>query len=278
MTASDRRTAPDADDAHRRRGGPQGLPDPEPRGARRAAAGLPRQREPPRRSRGRCIDAMPTTTSSTTPTSHRGVHTLAEEATAPTRAPATRSRRSSTPPTATRSIFTKNVTEALNLVANALGSATPAEPPLRLGPGDEIVITEMEHHSNIVPWQLPCAAHRRDAALVRRSPTTAGSTCRPSTSSSTSAPRSSRSCTCPTSWARSTRSRRSSRRGQDVGALVAPSTPRSRRRTCRSTCRRSAPTSSPSPGTRCSARPASACSGAATTCSRSCRRSSAAAR
>ena len=47
-------------------------------------------------------------------------------------------------------IFTKNITEGLNLVANTL--AWPGE--LQVGPGDEVLITEMEHHSNIVPWQL----------------------------------------------------------------------------------------------------------------------------
>jgi cysteine desulfurase/selenocysteine lyase len=47
-------------------------------------------------------------------------------------------------------IFAKNATEALNLTANTL--AWPGE--RQVGPGDEIVITEMEHHSNIVPWQL----------------------------------------------------------------------------------------------------------------------------
>ena len=48
-------------------------------------------------------------------------------------------------------VFTKNATEALNLVAN-----TWPGPPvdLAVGPGDKVVITEMEHHSNIVPWQL----------------------------------------------------------------------------------------------------------------------------
>ena len=47
-------------------------------------------------------------------------------------------------------IFTKNASEALNLAANTLAWAGP----LQVGPGDEVVITEMEHHSNIVPWQL----------------------------------------------------------------------------------------------------------------------------
>jgi cysteine desulfurase / selenocysteine lyase len=47
-------------------------------------------------------------------------------------------------------IFTKNASESLNLAANTL--AWPG--PFQVGPGDEVVITEMEHHSNIVPWQL----------------------------------------------------------------------------------------------------------------------------
>jgi cysteine desulfurase/selenocysteine lyase len=48
-------------------------------------------------------------------------------------------------------VFTKNASEALNLVANTLAWA---EGPLAVGAGDEVLITEMEHHSNIVPWQL----------------------------------------------------------------------------------------------------------------------------
>ncbi len=57
-------------------------------------------------------------------------------------------------------IFTKNASEALNLVANSLAWATDE---LAVGPGDEIVITEMEHHSNIVPWQL--LTQRKGATL-----------------------------------------------------------------------------------------------------------------
>ena len=45
-------------------------------------------------------------------------------------------------------IFTKNASEALNLVARVLGDAG------RIGAGDEVVVTQMEHHSNLVPWQL----------------------------------------------------------------------------------------------------------------------------
>ncbi len=55
-------------------------------------------------------------------------------------------------------IFTKNASEALNLVANVLTNAG------NFGAGDEVVITEMEHHSNIVPWQL---ATQRTGATLR---------------------------------------------------------------------------------------------------------------
>jgi cysteine desulfurase/selenocysteine lyase len=61
-------------------------------------------------------------------------------------------------PSADEVVFTKNSTEAINLVAY-----TSAE-FLSLGPGDEIVISEMEHHSNIVPWQLLC---QRTGATLR---------------------------------------------------------------------------------------------------------------
>ncbi|MCW2796675.1 cysteine desulfurase [Nocardioides sp.] len=57
-------------------------------------------------------------------------------------------------------IFTKNASEALNLVANTLAWATG---DLSIGTGDEVVITEMEHHSNIVPWQL--LTQRKGATL-----------------------------------------------------------------------------------------------------------------
>ncbi|GAA2373132.1 cysteine desulfurase [Nonomuraea africana] len=51
-------------------------------------------------------------------------------------------------------IFTKNASEALNLVAYSFGNRINEDPRFTLGPGDEIVISEMEHHSNIVPWQM----------------------------------------------------------------------------------------------------------------------------
>src|SRR5919204_518466 len=55
-------------------------------------------------------------------------------------------------------VFTRNSSEGLNLLAYAISNATtfPGADRFRIGPGDEVVVTEMEHHSNIVPWQLLC--------------------------------------------------------------------------------------------------------------------------
>ena len=93
---------------------------------------------------------------------HRGAHQLAEEATdAYESARETIARFIGAP--AREVVFTKNATEALNLVAYAFSNAAAAgamdgvDPALAarfaLGIGDEIVVTEMEHHANLVPWQ-----------------------------------------------------------------------------------------------------------------------------
>ena len=81
---------------------------------------------------------------------HRGVYGLAQEATDLYEGARERVARFCGWETAT-TIFAKNATEAINLVAHAWGRS-------RLGPGDEVLLTEMEHHSNIVPWQLACEA------------------------------------------------------------------------------------------------------------------------
>jgi cysteine desulfurase / selenocysteine lyase len=91
---------------------------------------------------------------------HRGIHVLAEEATALYEGARDKVAAFVGAPGRDEVVFTKNSTEALNLVANVLAWA-PA--PYHVGPGDEIVITEMEHHSNIVPWQL--LAQRTGATL-----------------------------------------------------------------------------------------------------------------
>ncbi len=78
---------------------------------------------------------------------HRGAHTLSQEATAEYENARLRVARFINAPSDKQIIFTDGTTEGINLVAYAWGRAN-------LGPGDEVLITEMEHHSNIVPWQI----------------------------------------------------------------------------------------------------------------------------
>jgi cysteine desulfurase/selenocysteine lyase len=94
----------------------------------------------------------------------RAVHQLGEEATAAYENARTKVAAFIGAPTRDEIVFTKNASEALNLVANTLASGLAADPRYRLGPGDDVVITEMEHHSNIVPWQLAC---QRTGARLR---------------------------------------------------------------------------------------------------------------
>jgi cysteine desulfurase / selenocysteine lyase len=97
---------------------------------------------------------------------HRANHELGEEATEAYEGARIKVARFIGTADETEVVFTKNVTEAINLVAYAIGNATAAGGPARLAlrPGDEIVISEMEHHSNIVPWQLLC---QRTGARLR---------------------------------------------------------------------------------------------------------------
>ncbi|MGH3751392.1 MAG: cysteine desulfurase [Pseudonocardiaceae bacterium] len=95
---------------------------------------------------------------------HRGAHQLAEEAT-----DAYESARARIAAfvgvTPGEVVFTKNATEGINLVAYALSnSAVAGARRFALAPGDEIVVTEMEHHANLVPWQELC---RRTGATLR---------------------------------------------------------------------------------------------------------------
>ena len=96
---------------------------------------------------------------------HRGAHQLAEEATDAYES--ARERIAAFVGVAPGElVFTKNATEGINLVAYALSNATIGDGGARfaLRPGDEIVITEMEHHANLVPWQELC---RRTGAVLR---------------------------------------------------------------------------------------------------------------
>jgi cysteine desulfurase/selenocysteine lyase len=91
---------------------------------------------------------------------HRGVHVLAEEATALYEGARDKIAAFINAPSRDEVVFTKNASESLNLVANMLGWA---DEPYRVDASTEVVITEMEHHSNIVPWQL--LAQRTGAKL-----------------------------------------------------------------------------------------------------------------
>ncbi|HEY8478826.1 MAG TPA: cysteine desulfurase [Spirillospora sp.] len=97
---------------------------------------------------------------------HRGAHLLAEEATEgyeKARESIARFIGASTG----EIVFTKNATEAINLVAYAMSNAATAGPEAErfaVGPGDEVVVSEMEHHANLVPWQQLC---RRTGATLR---------------------------------------------------------------------------------------------------------------
>jgi cysteine desulfurase/selenocysteine lyase len=90
---------------------------------------------------------------------HRATHALGEEATEAYEDARLKVASFIGAPHVEEVVFTKNSSEALNLVANVLGWG-----PRGLKPGDEVVITEMEHHSNIVPWQILC---ERTGATLR---------------------------------------------------------------------------------------------------------------
>ncbi len=110
---------------------------------------------------------------------HRGIHALAEEATAAYESARDKVAAFIGAPDRHEVVFTKNATEALNLVAYSLSNASAfgaasggrstsgwesAFERFRIGPGDEVVVTEMEHHSNLVPWQMLC---QRTGATLR---------------------------------------------------------------------------------------------------------------
>jgi len=81
---------------------------------------------------------------------HRGIHLLAEESTAMYEAARVKIAQLINAPSARQVIFTRNTTEAINLVAYSWGRAN-------LHAGDVVILTEMEHHSNLVPWYMLAA-------------------------------------------------------------------------------------------------------------------------
>ena len=97
------------------------------------------------------LDAMRVYDETTHANVHRGVYAIAEEATRQFEAARTNVGRFIGAPVPAREVvFTKNATEALNLIAHSWGRT-------HLAPGDVVVLTEMEHHANIVPWHMLAA-------------------------------------------------------------------------------------------------------------------------
>lgn len=95
---------------------------------------------------------------------HRGVYALSQRATDKFEAAREKAARFINAPNEDAVVFARGATEAINLVAASYGQ--------RLGPGDEILTTELEHHSNIVPWQI--VAEQRGAKVVFAPITDAG--------------------------------------------------------------------------------------------------------
>ncbi len=91
---------------------------------------------------------------------HRGVHTLSVRATSAYEDVREKTKRLIHASQASEIVFVRSTTEAINLVAQTLGANT-------LKPGDEVLITQMEHHSNIVPWQMIC---KQTGASLRVAP------------------------------------------------------------------------------------------------------------
>ena len=94
---------------------------------------------------------------------HRGIHALSEEATALYEEARQKVAHLIGAPNTSTVVFTRNATEAINLVSHAWGLR-------HVGEGDEILLTEMEHHSNLVPWQILAQAKK---ATLRFIPVTA---------------------------------------------------------------------------------------------------------
>jgi cysteine desulfurase/selenocysteine lyase len=111
------------------------------------------------------LEAMTTFYETSYANVHRGVYVLAERATAALEGAREKVRALVNAPDAREIIFVRNATEAINLVAYAWGMSN-------LGPGDLVIVSELEHHSNFVPWQY--VAGRTGATLKMLPLTEAG--------------------------------------------------------------------------------------------------------
>ena len=97
------------------------------------------------------LDALAAYYGDTNANVHRGVHELSEVATEAYESAREKVRAFFNARSVREIVFTRNATESINLVAHSFGRAN-------IGAGEEVLISEMEHHSNIVPWQLLCEA------------------------------------------------------------------------------------------------------------------------
>jgi cysteine desulfurase/selenocysteine lyase len=197
----------------------------------------------------------------------RAVHTLGEEATSAYEAVRDKVAAFINAPTRDEIIFTSGTTQAINLVAYSY--ALP-----RLGPGDEILVTMMDHHANIVPWQLACA---RTGAKLKAAPITPSGELIIDRFIEMLTPAVKLAGVVHVSNVLGTINpvRDAPRAPVVPAALRCSSTARRRRRIWRSTCRRSAATSMRSRDTSCSGRPALACYGRARSICTRCHRFSA---
>ena len=215
----------------------------------------------------RVIEAMDRYYLEARATVHRSTYALAAEATEMFEGARTRIA-AFTGSTAGETVFTRNATEALNLVAWSWGRAN-------VGAGDVIAVTQMEHHSNLVPWQM--LAQERGATLAYVAVTDDGLLDLDSLDAVLArGPKLLAVAHVSNVLATVNPLEEIAPAARTPPARSSSSTARRPCRTCRSTSPRWASTSTPGPGTRPTARPASAsCTGAAS-CSRRCRRGSAA--
>ncbi len=106
------------------------------------------------------LEALTRYYSETNANVHRGIHVLAEEATIAYEGVRQQTAQFLGAPSPRSVIFTRNATEAINLFANAWGRTA-------LKPGDQILLSEMEHHSNLVPWQMLAKATGASLTFLR---------------------------------------------------------------------------------------------------------------
>ena len=227
---------------------PPRLPDPRAQrstASRSSTSTTPRRRRSRRRSSTRCARYYRADNANI----HRGVHTLSSRRRpTPTRRRARRSR------------------AFLNAAETRARSSSSAARPRRStswrrpsagstsAPGDEVLITALEHHSNIVPWQLLCEEKGAQLRVAADRPTRASC----ASTSSSACSRRARSIVAVAHVSNALGTVNPVRRDRRAGARARRPGARRRRaggrRTCRSTCRRSAATSTRSPATRCTAR------------------------